>query len=181
MSDGGFFSAALSYLYHFRAGVQYCAQGSHGLMQTTTIPTQFCMMANDDNPSVGAAGNAEALSNFNLLNKKGVCSKYFINRRNPLYPERFARSGAITATQSVSIFNELKSKGYIDDKNYYIGNSDTFLNAFKTNPVSFPVIKSLALDQQVFVLEQINTSVADHHIYSDYDKATVRFLNNQCE
>lgn len=181
MSDGGFFSAALSYLYNFRAGVQYCAQGSAGLMQTTTIPTQFCMMANDNNPSVGAAGNAEALSNFNLLNKKGVCSKYFINQRSPLYPERFARSGAITATQSVSIFNELKSKGYINGKNYYIGNSDAFLNAFKTNPASFPVIKSLALDQQVFVLEQINTSVADHHIYSDYDKATVRFLNNQCE
>lgn len=181
MSDGGFFSATLSYLYHFKAGVQYCAQGSPGVMQITTIPTQFCMMANDNNPSVGTAGNAEALSNFNSLNQRGICSKYFINQRSPIYPERFARSGAISTTQSVSIFNELKSKGYIDDHNYYIGYSDVFQNAFQSNPASFPVINSLTPGQQLFVLEQINTSVADHLIYSDYDKATVRFLNNQCE
>jgi hypothetical protein len=138
-------------------------------------------MANDNNSSVGAAGNAEALSNFNSLNKRGICSKYYLNRRSPVYPERFARSGAISTTQSVSIFNELKSKGYIDDNNFYIGYSDLFLNAIQSNPASFPVIKSLTPGQQLFVLEQINTSVADHHIYSDYDKATVRFLNNQCE
>jgi len=181
MSDGGFFSATLSYMYHFAAGVQYCSQGSLGVMQITTIPTQFCMMANDNNSSVGAAGNAEALSNFNSLNKRGICSKYYLNGRSPVYPERFARSGAISTTQSVSIFNELKSKGYIDDNNFYIGYSDLFLNAIQSNPASFPVIKSLTPGQQLFVLEQINTSVADHHIYSDYDKATVRFLNNQCE
>jgi hypothetical protein len=73
-------------------------------------------MANDNNPSVGAAGNAEAFSDFNSFTGRGVCSKYFINERSPIYPERFARSGAISTTQSVAIYNELKSKGYIDNK-----------------------------------------------------------------
>ena len=181
MSDGGFFSGALSYMYHFKAAVQYCAQGSTNLMQITSIPTQFCMMANDNNSSVGSAGNAEALSDFNSLTGRGVCSKYFINERSPVYPERFARSGAISTTQSVAIYNELKSKGYIDNKSYYIGYSDAFMNAFTSNPASFPVISSLTIPQQVFVLEQINVSVADHHIYSDYDRATLKFLDNQCD
>jgi len=181
MSDGGFFSASLSYLYHFKAGVQYCSQGSPNLMQITSIPTQFCMMANDNNPSVGATGNAEALSDFNSLKQRGICSKYFINERSPVYPERFARSGAISITQSIAVYNELKSKGYIDNKNFYIGYSDAFMNAFTSNPSAFPVISSLTIPQQVFVLEQINISVADHHIYSDFGKATLKFLDNQCE
>jgi hypothetical protein len=181
MSDGGFFSASLSYLYHFKTGVQYCSQGSPSLMQVTSIPTQFCMMANDNNPSVGAAGNAEAFSDFNSFTGRGVCSKYFINERSPIYPERFARSGAISTTQSVAIYNELKSKGYIDNKSYYIGYSDAFQNAFTSNPASFPVISSLPIAQQVFVLEQINISVADHHFYSDYNRKTLNFLDHQCE
>ncbi|MGH2646354.1 MAG: hypothetical protein ACRDE8_02260, partial [Ginsengibacter sp.] len=83
MSDGGFFSAGLSYIYNFKSGVQYCAQGSANLMQSTTIPTQFCMARNDDNPEVGTQGDADALSYFNSMNSRGVCSKYYINERSP--------------------------------------------------------------------------------------------------
>lgn len=181
MSNGGYFSAALSYVYHFKASVQYCAQGSSYLMQVTTIPTQFCMAANDNNPEIGAPGNAEALSDFKNMNARGVCSKYYLNERSPLYPERFARSGEVSITQSTNVFNELKSKGYIDNRNYFKGYSDPFLSDLKTNPTGFPVINSLALQQKQAILEQINISVADHHIYSDYNRATVKFLNNQCQ
>lgn len=180
MSDGGFFSAALSFIYGYKAGVQYCSQGSSSIMQTTTIPTQFCMAANDDNPSIGQAGNASALSYYNSLNGRGVCSKYFKNPRSPIYPERFATSGIIPTTLSVSIYNELKSKGYIDNKNYFIGYSDNFSNAYTANHAGFPEYNSLTALQQLDVLEQINIAVADHHIYSDLDRATLKFLNNQC-
>lgn len=181
MSDGGFFSAALSYIYQFKAGVQYCSQGSSNLMSTTNIPTQFCMAANDDNPDIGAAGDAEALSNSKAMNARGVCSKYLVNERCPVYPERFARSGEISTTLSASVFNELKSKGYIDSKNYYIGYSDKLISDIQNNPANFPVIKSLTLNQIQYILEQINISVADHHIYSDYNRATIKFLNTQCQ
>ncbi len=181
MSNGGFFSSALSSIYKYKAGVNYCSQSSSNLMQTTTIPTQFCMMQNDDNSEVGPAGNAAALSYSNAMNTRGVCSKYFLNVRSPIYTERFARNGTISASQSVAIFNELKSKGYIDSKSYFIGYSDAFLAAFQANKPSFPVINSLTLSQQQVVLEQINLSVTDHHMYSDFNRATLKFLNTQCQ
>lgn len=181
MSDGGFFSAAVSYIYNFEASVQYCAQGSSNLMQTTSIPTQFCMAANDDNPQVGTAGDAEALSDSKGMKARGICSKYYVNERCPIYPQRFARSGSISIAQSQAIFNELKSKGFIDSTNYYIGYSDSLTSDLQSNPANFPVINSLPNNQLQFMLEQINISVADHHIYSDYDRATIQFLNNQCQ
>jgi len=180
MSDGGFFSQALSYMYHFKAGVQYCSQGSASLAQVTSIPTQFCMARSDNNDAVGGQGNADALSFSKSMMARGVCSKYLVNERAPLYPERFARSGAISISQSQAIFNELKSKGYIDNRNYYIGYSDQLVNDFKSNPANFPTLKTLSLLQLALVTEQIDISVSDHHIYSDFDKATVKFLNVQC-
>jgi hypothetical protein len=180
MSDGGFFSQALSYMYHFKAGVQYCSQGSASLAQITSIPTQFCMARSDNNDAVGGQGNADALSFSKSMMARGVCSKYLVNERAPLYPERFARSGAISISESQAIFNELKSKGYIDNRNYYIGYSDQLVNDFKSNPANFPTLKTLSLVQLAFVTEQIDISVSDHHIYSDFDNATVKFLNMQC-
>ncbi len=180
MSDGGFFSAALSYIYNFKAGVQYCSQGPVNIIPLTNVPIQFCMAQFDSNPSVGAAGNAEALSNFQSLNARGVCSKYLVNGRSPFYPERFARTGEISTELSASLFNELKSNGFIDKKNYFTGYSDALISAVQTNPSNFPKIKSLSLNQLQAMLSQINIAVADHHIYSDYDRATVKFLNTQC-
>lgn len=181
MSDGGFFSAGLANIYNFRASVQYCAQGSDNLMQATSIPTQFCMAANDDNPSVGIEGDAEALANSKAMNARGVCSKYFANQRSPIYPQRFARNGDIPLTLSSDIFNELNSKGFLDNKNYFKGYSDTLISEVQSNPADFPVIKSLTLSQLQSMLGQINISVADHHIYSDYNRATIKFLNTQCQ
>lgn len=181
MSNGGFFSGALSYVYNFKSGVQYCAQGSSNLMAITTIPTQFCMAKNDDNPEVGSTGDAAALSYSNALNSRGVCSKYYVNQRAPLYPQRFARNGSIPSDLSTGIFNELQSKGFLDSKNYFIGYSDVLTNALQSNPANFPVITSLTPVQFQYVLEQLNISITDHHIYSDYNRATIKFLNTQCQ
>jgi hypothetical protein len=181
MSDGGFFSAALSYVFNFKAAVQYCAQGSANLAKTTSIPTLFCMARFDNNDEVGQEGNSDALSFSNSMSARGVCSKYLIKERAPLYPERFARSGSVSTSQSQAIFNELKAKGYVDKRNYYIGYSDGLMNDFTNNPANFPSLKGLTVLQLAFVFEQINISVSDHHIYSDFDRASVKFLNSQCQ
>lgn len=181
MSDGGFFSAALAHTYHFKASVQYCSQGSPSLMQITTIPTQFCMARNDQNPSVGSQGDADALSYSQDLNSRGVCSQCLFNERSPIYPERFATNGDISVAQSQDIFNELKAQGYIDNNNYFIGYSDALVTDVQDNPSHFPIIKSLSFNQLQAMLSQINIAVADHHIFSDYSKATVNFLDNFCQ
>lgn len=181
MSDGGFFSTALSSVYHFKACVNYCAQGSDAAIERTTTPIQFCMARFDSNPQVGEAGNAAAEANASALNARGICSRFLIKERCPLYPQRFARSGILSAGQSEAVFQELKSRGYLDQKNYFVGYADDLVQEYKNNSHRFPVISSLSLSQQLFISAQISLSVSDHKMYSDFDAATVRFLNNPCQ
>lgn len=179
MSNGGNYSAYLSAYYKHKAGVSYCAQAG-AVSLTTLTPLQFCMARYDNNENVGAAGNAAALSNSQTISSRGICSKYLIKERSPLYPERFARRGDITLAKSAALFNELKSKSYLSNKNYFIGFSDALVSAYQANPTAFPELNSLTISQKLFVIEQIDLSVSDHQMYSDYNKATLKFLNTQC-
>ena len=179
MSNGGNYAAYLSAYYKHKAGVSYCAQAG-AVSLTTLTPLQFCMARYDNNENVGAAGNAAALSNSQTISGRGVCSKYFIKEHAPLYAERFARRGDISIAKSTAVFNELKAKGYLNNKNYFIGFSDVLVSAYQANPTSFPELNSLTVLQKLFVVEQIDLSVSDHQMYSDYNRATLKFLNSQC-
>lgn len=181
MSDGGFFSAALSAIYHFKAGVNYCAQSGSYTIQTTTTPIQFCMARYDSNDQVGAAGNAQAQANQQALTARGICSKFLIKEHCPVYPERFARDGSIAVPLSQSIFNELKATHYIDSNNFFIGGADDFLTATQNTPDSFPVFNSLTNTQKYFVKMQLNLSFSEHSMYSDFNHATLEFLKNPCQ
>ena len=128
----------------------------------------------------GPTGNANALTNSQMITSRGVCSKYYINEHSPLYPERFARKGDITIAKSTALFNELKSKGYLNSKNYFIGFSDALTTAYQASPTSFPELNSLTVLQKLTVIEQIDLAVSDHNMYSDYNRFTLKFLNSQC-
>jgi hypothetical protein len=180
MSNGGNFSTALATIYHFKAAVSYCAPSGQQIAQITSTPIQFCMARFDQNPSVGPTGNANALEDSQILTSRGICSKYLIKERSPLYPERFARDGSISLDQSREIFNEIKSNGFLDNRNYFKGTADDFRAAFQANPSAYPVIRGLSTHQQLFITEQISLAVSDHHIYSDFDKATIKFLDDPC-
>ena len=180
MSNGGAFSAALSYTYQFKAGVSYCAPGGSLLAQISTVPFQFCMARFDNNENVGPQGNADALSNSTTLSARGICSKYFIKERAPLYAERFARRGDISIAKSTAVFNELKINHFLDNQNYFTGFSSALVTTYQASPVSFPEISGLTLSQIGFMLDQIDLSVSDHQMYSDYNQATLKFLNTQC-
>lgn len=179
MSNGGNYSAYLSAYYKYKAAISYCAPAG-AVALTTLTPLQFCMARFDNNENVGPTGNANALSNSQLITSRGVCSKYLIKERSPLYPERFARRGDITLAKSAAVFNELKAKGYLTNKNYFIGFSDALVTTYQANPTAFPELNSLTVLQKLYVVEQIDLSVSDHQMYSDYNKATLKFLNTQC-
>lgn len=181
MSNGGNFSTALSTIYNYKAGVSYCAPAGTPIAQITNTPLQFCMARFDNNPNVGSAGNANALNNSRLMTGRGICSKYFIKERSPLYPERFARRGDISTSQSTAVFNEIKKSGLLDTKNYFIGYSDALRSAMDANPSAFPQLNSLSFPQQNFVMTQIDLAVSDHKMYSDFNRATIQFLNKQCQ
>lgn len=180
MSNGGAFSASLSSLFKYTAGISYCAPSGTPIAQISMTPFQFCMAKFDNNDNVGQQGNADALTNSNTFTGRSICSKYFMKEHSPLYAERFARRGDITIGQSTAVFNELKAKGYLTNKNYFIGYSDAFVTAYQSNPTAFPQLNSLNVLQKAFVVEQIDLAVSDHQMYSDYNKATLRFLNKQC-
>jgi len=181
MSNGGNFSSYLSSLFKYKAAISYCAPSGGLIALSSTTPLQFCMARFDNNENVGPQGNANALSNSQTLSSRGICSKYYIKEHCPIYPERFARRGDITLSQSAGVFTELKSKGYLDNKNYFIGFSDVLTNAYNANPSSFPQLNSLTILQKLFVIEQIDLSVSDHQMYSDYNRATLKFFNTQCQ
>lgn len=180
MSNGGAYSSILSYAYHYKAGISYCAQSGTPLASVSTTPFQFCMQRFDNNENVGPQGNAAALSNSQTFNARGICSKYLINEHAPLYPQRFARRSDISLTTSAAIFNEIKSHGFLVEKNYFKGYSSLLVTAIQNNPLQFPVILSLSLSQKGFLLEQLDCSIADHQFYSDFTKASLHFLNSQC-
>jgi hypothetical protein len=179
MSNGGNYAAYLSAYYKHKAGISYCAQAG-AIAAITLTPLQFCMARFDNNENVGPAGNAAALSNSQTISSRGVCSKYLIKERSPLYPERFARRGDITLSKSAAVFNELKSKGYLNNKNYFIGFSDSLVTTYQADPTAFPELNSLTPLQKIFIVEQIDLSVSDHQMYSDYNKATLKFFNTLC-
>lgn len=180
MSNGGAFSAILSYAYNFKAGISYCAQSGSVLAAVSTVPLQFCMQRWDSNPDVGPAGNAMALSNSQALTARGICSKYFINEHSPLYPERFARRSDISIAASTAVFNEMKAKGFLDTKNYFINTSSTYSAAVLATPAQYPAYLALTLNQKLFVLEQIDCCYSDHQMFSDFSKLSLKFLNTQC-
>jgi hypothetical protein len=181
MSNGGNFSSYLSALFKYKAATSYCAPSGSPIAAITTTPLQFCMARFDNHENVGPVGNANALANSQALTSRAICSKYLVQEHSPLYPERFARKGDITIAKSILIFNELKAKGFLDNKNYFIGFSGGLTTAYQANPTSFPELNSLTVLQKLTVVEQVDLAVADHQMFSDYNRATLKFLNSQCQ
>ncbi|SEW46109.1 hypothetical protein SAMN05428988_6252 [Chitinophaga sp. YR573] len=181
MSNGGAFSCSLSYLYKFKSGIAYCAQGFQVVFNTSVIPFQFCMAKYDDNDQVGTQGDADALTYSQLLTGRGVCSKYFLQDKSPAYPERFARRSDISITTSTAFFNELKTNHWMDAKNYMTITADSLAPILLANPTTYPTYKSLNVSQRLFVTDQIDEMYAAHHFFSDLNKTTIKFLTSQCQ
>ena len=181
MSNGGAFSCCVSYLFKFKSGISYCAQAYTLIFNVSTVPYQFCMARNDEQPEVGATGNADALTNSQNLNGRGVCSKYFISDKSPVYPERFARRSDISLTTSTALFKELKNNNWLDSKNYLKALSDSLSKVFLANPGTYPTYNSLNLLQRDYINGQIDDMFAAHQFYSDFDKTTIKFLDSRCQ
>jgi hypothetical protein len=181
MSNGGAFSCTLSSLYTFKLGIAYCAQGYRTIFNTSVIPFQFCMAKYDDQPEVGAEGNAAALTYSQLLTGRGICSKYFLYDKSPAYPQRFARRSDISIATSTAFFNELKTNHWLDAKNYLTVTADSLAPILLANPATYPTYKSFNISQRLFVTDQIDEMYAAHHFFSDLNKTTIKFLISQCQ
>ncbi len=181
MSDGGAFSASLSFLYHYAAGISYCAPTNSTVTSKSTTPFQFCMAKYDNNAEVGPAGDAEAQTNSQALSSRNICSKFLLHDHSPVYPQRFARWSGISLSLSALLYNELNANHWLDSKNYLTAASDTISAAMLGNPTAYPVSSSLTSVQYQYFLDEIDIMYAAHQFYSDYDKTTIDFLESPCK
>ena len=183
-SNGGSFSISFGSYFKVKAIVAYCSSGggtSSVAVNTSITPILFCLQGADNNSIMGQQGNANAITNSLSLNARSICSKYYINSPSPLYEYRFARNSIISYTLSSQIFNEIKNNHLLNSKNFFLGYADNLWNSVTTSSSNFPVINSLSTIQKNVVDEQISSITADHQFYSDHNKATILFLNSQCQ
>lgn len=179
MSNGGSFSALISYIFNYQVGISYCASSLQGVFGLRNNPFAFRMAKYDDNEQVGPIGNYEAWQNDSILETRGICHGYKIHDRQPIYPERFARISGISISASEGIFNDLNNNNQLDVKNYAL-HSDTIMNNVLVHPSLYPNIIALSSSLRKEVLNQISTSNAEHSFYSDYNFETLNFINNLC-
>jgi hypothetical protein len=181
MSNGGGFSAALSFVYKYAGGVSYCAPTSTVVASLSVTPLQFCMAKYDNASEVGPAGDALAQTNSGALTARGVCSPFFLHDRSRVYPQRWARWSGISLSLSGSIYGELKLNHLLDARSYVLLTADSIQARITANPSGYPVMSSLNLVQYTFVTNELDVMYAAHQFFSDYNKTTIRFLEAPCK
>ena len=179
MSNGGSFSAAISYAFNYQAGISYCASSVQGIFDLRNNPFAFRMAKYDDNAEVGPQGNYEAWQNDSILASRGICHDYEMQDRQPIYPQRFARVPGISIVESQAIFNNLSTNNQLDSDNY-AQHSDTIKNHILLNPSLYPAIISLSPSLRAEALNQIAAANAEHKFFSDSNFETLDFIINRC-
>lgn len=179
MSNGGSFSAAISYIYNYKVGISYCASSAQAIFGVRNNPFAFRMAKYDEHPEVGSQGNYEAWQRDSILNERGICHDYEIHDKQPIYPEEFARITGISVATSQTLFNELINNNQIDN-DYYALYSETIKTNILASPSLYPAIIALSNPLKLGVLNQIATSNAEHQFYSDYNFETLNYINNLC-
>ena len=181
MSNGGAFSAALSFVYKYAAGVSYCAPTSTVVTSSSVTPLQFCMAKYDNAPEVGLAGDALAQTNSGALTARGICSPFYSHDHSRVYPQRWARWSGISLSLSEAIYNELRSNHLMDSKSYLLLTADSIEARITATPSNYPVISSLNLVQYTYVTNELDVMYAAHQFFSDYNKTTIHFLEGPCK
>jgi hypothetical protein len=179
ISNGGSFSAAVSQIYNFKAGVSYIASSVTPLFEVRENPFAFRMALYDDHEEVGPAGNYQAWQHDSILQAGGICHDYEIHNKQPIYPQRFARIQGISLATSTGIYTDLLTNGELDANTYAL-HSDTIKNHVLANPSQYPSISGLSTSLQMSVLSQIGASNAEHKFYSDLNHETLEFFNTLC-
>jgi hypothetical protein len=169
-------------LIKLKATIPYCASGgaTTRVLTTTTTPLLFSLAHWDNNSLMGQSGNTNAIANAQSLLNRGVCSFSNLNLSFIIYAIGFARNSVISATLSTQIFNELKNNNLLSSTNYLKGYASSLWTTVSAASQKFPILSSLTIDQAAVVDEQLSCTSTDHQFFSDYNKATIKFLSNPC-
>ena len=178
MSAGGAYSTAFSVAFSSIASVTYCASGQAAVIEATNSPILFCMMPFDD--VIGDDGNAEAVTNHNILIDREICTGYFMNYAFPVYPEYFMRVG-LSQSESETVFSELSANGFLNSDNFFSGTATDIQSHIQSNPQLWSGFNELTGLQKVAVANLVGVAYGSHNFYSNHNKRTIEFFDNLCE
>jgi len=169
MSNGSVFSDICASALGFNASAHITAKGRlAAYTRPDIVPVIWIMSENDHNES---ADNAVAFNHFTVMSLNQTAEWHWL-RRSPAYSRRFIRSlNGISAAQSDSVFNRLKSGGYLTP--------DSLLATAVVDSIPFSILDGLGLSasQKADIRQQLLVINADHVLHSDFDKNIIRFFN----
>ena len=173
MSDGGGFAPKPAYYLGFSACGIWCAAGAPlAAFNVSTVPTIWSLARNDDlynhtsflqNAQTGLASLAAQYP--------PVLSELRENTPSPVHPRRFMRIPGFTAVNSQTIYNDLKSGGFLDAQDYLLADPNTsgWINVL---PQGFAPYQS-------DIEDQLDCCYTAHQFFSDYNNKVLRFFGAQ--
>lgn len=124
-----------------------------------------------ENDSILTAGSVErAREAYNVLKNRSIQAEFNLLRPTPVYPERFWRISGVNQTESIEIFNSLKSNGFLDARNYLKENPQ-FSNWASAIPSKYNSFLSSIRDQ-------LWISYTEHKFFGDYNRRVIKFFNS---
>lgn len=176
MSVGGGYAIGVGYALQFQAWANFCSGGSQVICQNTAVPGLLCPAEFDANRDEDIGGNTiKAFGNYKTLQERGVPSEYLLNRRHPLYPERFARIKGISRQESRMLFGELEVRGCLNSEKFPVFNADSIELAIRYTNL-FPEFANLREDLWKEALYQYRVAFADHEFHADFTTAILDFF-----
>lgn len=152
-----------------RASAVYIAESQAIIMGNTNIPNTWGL-ARNDGTGVTIQG---AQDNFGILSGRGIDALFWINEPSPVYPERFWRISGLTADDSRTIQASLKSAGYLDAQDYFVGDPTLTGPGTWTDAVPPPYDTPPLINQ---IQKQLDVCDAQHQFFSDINRRTLRFF-----
>jgi hypothetical protein len=156
-----------------KGAVLYCAAGTEAQAVTSKLPQFFALAANDEN--LGAAGNAAARANSQLMAGRGLVTGVVSNAPSPVLPGRFLALGGsgtpFTTTDAQAIHAALKTAGLLDSNNY-----------LKAIPISDALRAALPAAYQARtgdVAAELGVAYAARQFFSDANARVIDFLNHR--
>lgn len=154
-----------------KGAILYCSIGSATLAVTSRVPQYFALASNDE--VIGAAGNAAARENVQLLSGRGIATGVVSNTPAPVHAGRFRVLGltatSFTAADAQAIWTALKAAGILDANNYV-----------KSVPDAATLRAALPATYQARTAEiaaQLSVAYAARGFYGDANARVLNFMN----
>ncbi|WP_310394645.1 T9SS type A sorting domain-containing protein [Hymenobacter sp.] len=167
-SQGSGFTSIVSALLNFRANSLGATPGLTAAINVTSSPTYW--MASRNDTLEDRQRLQKCLSNYQLLQSRGIPVRLKIHEPFPVTPNRFRRIAGVDSATSADIFNRLRTGGFLDARNFLNFNP----RAASPWRAAMPAAYAPFLDD---VDDQLYICFTEHKFHSDQEYDVIRFFD----